>query len=105
MFCEYCGKEMDDTSTFCPSCGKPINGTAEHTTNAEIKKKKKKHPVQGVVLIVLGVLVFIATINGIRKKPEKTGDSSSGGITNTTTADDSDFTVGDKVELNDTQNN
>jgi hypothetical protein len=28
MFCQSCGKQIADTSTFCPNCGAPVRATA-----------------------------------------------------------------------------
>lgn len=27
MFCRFCGRELDDDSSFCPGCGQPVNPT------------------------------------------------------------------------------
>ena len=102
MFCKYCGKEIEDTATFCPACGKPVNGPAEVTGKVEkATKKKKKHPILGAVILILAVFLIIAAIGGGGDEPKKVGEASSNANAASTPTEKTKFTVGDKVELND----
>ncbi len=33
MFCKYCGKQIDDNSTFCNFCGKNLTSSIQGTSN------------------------------------------------------------------------
>lgn len=64
MFCQSCGKQIEDGSRFCPYCG-AANGSEKEQKESSVKKgksrKKKKAPVIIIaiaVLVVLGVLIF-----------------------------------------------
>ena len=39
MFCRYCGAEIEEGSTFCPSCGNPVKSRSR--TGAEAPKKRE----------------------------------------------------------------
>ena len=96
MYCKGCGKQIDDNSAFCPHCGKST-AVAQATT----KPKKKKHPLLGAILLILGIGLFVgAMTGGNEKEPEKVG-----GSTGTTAASEKKennvFAVGDVVSLND----
>lgn len=92
--CKSCGKLIAKSAKVCPKCG---------------AKQKKKHPILGVILIILGIIIVAAVIGGDSDKgPKKVGDSSS----TQSKADQSEpvkdqapenttFGVGEKVELND----
>lgn len=77
MFCDNCGNEIPDNSTFCPECGIPVaNGVQQETVSnepadnvvntmplpempAEVKEKSKKPLIIALVLvIILGVGAF-----------------------------------------------
>lgn len=36
MFCKFCGKEIPDSSTFCPSCGKQLDGAQQVVQHVHI---------------------------------------------------------------------
>lgn len=91
MFCRNCGKEIDDKAVVCPNCGV---ATSE-------KKKKKKHPILGAIIIIFGILLIVGAVSGGGDKPEKVGEASVNSSTSTATTEKTEFTVGDKVELND----
>lgn len=96
MYCKNCGKEIDDKAVICPGCGVP---TVEQIP--ENKKKKKKHPILGGIILALGILLVVGACSG-GNSPEKVGSSDSKEPTKQTQADNpKSFTVGDKVELND----
>lgn len=66
----------------------------------ETKKEKKKHPVLGKVLIVLGILLVIAAFSGGNDEPEKVGTAETE-QTSAVETQPKTFSAGDKVELND----
>ena len=43
MYCKHCGQNIDDDSTFCAKCGKPISGTSKaspgRTTPNDVTQK------------------------------------------------------------------
>lgn len=49
MFCSYCGSKIDNDSSFCPNCGKPLNAGDNSPNNSKFKVDKtvnidfKKH--------------------------------------------------------------
>ena len=103
MFCKYCGKEMDDSATFCPECGKPVNENIEVSRkNRKQSKKEKKHPILAVILIVLAIFLIVAAVSGGEGNDnEKTSGSSSIANVSPAPTEKTEFTVGDKVDLND----
>ena len=91
MFCRNCGKEIDDKAVVCPNCGV---ATSE-------KKKKKKHPILGTVILIFGILLIVGAVSGVGDKPEKVGESSTNSSTTPAQTEKTKFTVGDNVDLND----
>lgn len=85
--CKTCGAEMAKSASKCPSCG-----------------AKRKRPVLGTILIIICILIVVAAFSGSSDEPEKVGDIGSNqqqGTTNNSQAPEkTEFTVGDKVELN-----
>lgn len=91
MFCRNCGKEIDDKSVVCPNCG----------VSTSEKKKKKKHPILGAIILIFGILLIVGAVSGGGDKPEKVGEASVNSSTTPAPTEKTEFTVGDKVELND----
>ena len=91
MFCKNCGNEIDDKAVVCPNCGVATSD----------KKKKKKHPILGAIILIFGILLIVGAVSGGGDKPEKVGEASVNSSTSTATTEKTEFTVGDKVELND----
>ncbi|MBQ8797186.1 MAG: DUF5067 domain-containing protein [Oscillospiraceae bacterium] len=102
MYCKHCGKEISETAKFCDSCGKPVAEEVEKTDpvveEAPKKKKKKRHPILATILIIFGVILIIGALSGGSDEPSKVGSVDSA---TSTQPPKSEFTVGDKVELND----
>ena len=82
--CKTCGAEIAKSAKTCPSCG----------------AKAKKHTVLGIILVLIGVCLIAAAIDGQSGEPEKVNTSKAGGQT-TSSDDQSIFHVGDTVNLND----
>lgn len=99
MYCKKCGKEIDDAAQFCPSCGAPANGSKDNTVTQTKEKKKKRHPVLGAFLAIIGILIIIGAVSGGGDKPEKVSENST--IQAAQPTEPESFTVGDTVSLND----
>ena len=65
MYCKNCGKEIDDKAVVCPGCGVPTVDQIPET-----KKKKKKHPILGGIILALGILLVVGACSG-GNSPEK----------------------------------
>lgn len=69
MFCERCGKENENTSKFCVSCGAPL--TKEKTITVEEKNTQQKNTQSvknedwGTNAIILGLIAFFIGTLGI----------------------------------------
>ena len=53
-FCENCGKEVKQDSTFCAECGTPIKDNKNQ--DVEQPKEKKGTSIAGFVFSIIGVL-------------------------------------------------
>lgn len=106
--CINCGAEITPEVKFCPGCGRPISPQPHaptyqpayqptyHSTYTEPpKKKKKKHPILGTILLIFGILLILGVIAG-DPEPQKVGES---GIPAIAQPLNDKFSVGDKVEL------
>lgn len=64
MFCENCGKQIDDDAKFCEYCGANINDDTTSTDKVvntiALPKKSKKKPI--IIALVLVIILFIAAI-------------------------------------------
>ena len=103
MYCKNCGKEVADGVKFCAECGTPVEEIATKSAPVEIekpaKKKKKRHPILGTILLVLGIFIIIGALaGGGEEEPEKVGTQAP---TTAPTQADSLFSVCDQVELHD----
>ena len=75
MFCQNCGKQISDGSTFCEECGapqgavtQPIQPTAPFIT----EKQKKKKTALWVILGIIAFIVIIAIATGGGDKGDST---------------------------------
>ncbi|MCD4826408.1 MAG: zinc ribbon domain-containing protein [Acholeplasmataceae bacterium] len=63
MYCKTCGKEMDNQSKFCPSCGEPVEKDefAEMFQSNENKRSKNYNTelILGILAVVFSVLNYI----------------------------------------------
>ena len=57
MYCSKCGKELNESDVFCPSCGNKINN--EITTNTATNKKNK-----GILFLLISIGIQIVAIIG-----------------------------------------
>lgn len=93
MYCKNCGKEIDNKAVICPACGVPTQDKTD-------KKKKKRHPILGAIALIFCIIVIVGAIGGGDDEPKKVGDSVSE-TSSQTAAKQTEFTVGEIVELND----
>ena len=70
MYCNKCGKQIDDNSKFCPECGNPINNyqptNVESMTTVQPKQESGNAKIYNV-LSYIGILWLI----GLLVSPEK----------------------------------
>ena len=69
MHCSKCGKELNDTSAFCPICGTPCSSKPEAHTN------KKKKSVFKIVIPVIAVILILGALPFVLPKLIPTGSS------------------------------
>lgn len=67
MFCEKCGKKLEDGVKFCPSCGNrveiPENQTdTVHEQPEKSKKSRKKSKLPLVLIVVLAIILIVGGI-------------------------------------------
>lgn len=61
-FCYNCGKELNENADICLNCGVFVNKKGNDkniNTNSNSKNKKSGIPVWGIILIVIGCILFI----------------------------------------------
>lgn len=81
--CKTCGADIAKSAKVCPACG----------------AKQKKHVVLGVILAIIGIGIIGAAIGG--NSPEKVGTVNNQAGTDLSSAQKTEFVVGDVVSLND----
>lgn len=87
MFCSKCGKEINDTSKFCPECGVTISNEIQQPVIIQTAEQKETCGlcIAGfIVSFVSGLVGLIISILGLKKcKKEKLGGKGLGyaGIT------------------------
>ena len=82
--CKACGAEIAKSAKTCPQCG---------------SKNKQKHPILGILLIIIGIAIIGAAFGGGSDEPKKVGE-----VEQSTTKQEqvqTEFKVGEKVALND----
>lgn len=65
-YCQHCGHAVQETEKYCSSCGKEL--IVQPVSSTETKPKMKKWPffvAGGVILLVIGFLIFIVLSAGI----------------------------------------
>lgn len=103
MFCKHCGKEISETAKFCDGCGKPV---AEEITTPvaapiveEAPKKKKRHPILGTIVLILGIFIIIGALGGGNDEPKKVEGNVPVAAAPAETTVPAVFTVGDTLEM------
>lgn len=41
MYCTGCGRQLDDTARFCPSCGKPVDSDVAYGDSVPIAPRRR----------------------------------------------------------------
>ena len=65
MFCQNCGKEIEDGTSFCPDCGAKIGSAPEQAAPAQSYDQTPKKPskiipfILGLLLGVIGVIIAV----------------------------------------------
>ena len=67
MFCEKCGKKLEDGVKFCPSCGKRIEIPENQTDTVydQLEKSKKSRKKSKLPLVLIAALAIILLAGGI----------------------------------------
>ena len=70
MYCKHCGKEIPDDSRFCSGCGKPQSEAVPPVEIEEPKKKKKKHPIRGFILLMISIFILMVAVVSETEPPQ-----------------------------------
>lgn len=62
MFCIRCGKEIDNDSKFCPSCGGVVSNNNAKSNINKIEQKQHKRKSGFIRLLVVGALLMVALV-------------------------------------------
>ncbi len=68
MFCENCGKPLEDGELFCENCGQPIETSSENKENDSSKNKKRETKPSffksywGVIVVIIVGVIILSTI-------------------------------------------
>lgn len=81
--CKTCGEEIAKSAKTCPKCG---------------AKQKRKHPILGALVILLGIGMIVAALGG-GDEPSKVGETQQ----EQKQEEQTEFYVGDIVSLNDVE--
>ena len=65
VYCSKCGKQMDDSATFCSGCGAPLQNQINYAVPDINKVRKPGFGVVALVLGIVGVLAWIIPIIGL----------------------------------------
>lgn len=65
VYCSRCGKQMDDSATFCSGCGAPLQNQINYAVPDINKARKPGFGVAALVLGIVGVLAWIIPIIGL----------------------------------------
>ena len=78
MYCVICGKNIDEGSKYCTSCGYPVNGKVKE--EHEIKDNAQVISILGMIfsfiIPVIGLILNIISICKCSKYKSKTGNDS-----------------------------
>lgn len=59
MFCQGCGKEMDDTAQFCPACGRSVHALSPSRTAAAVQVLAVHVRILGILWAIYGVFEIV----------------------------------------------
>ncbi len=71
MFCNSCGKEIPDDSTFCPLCGAAVKPAKQPEQPSQVQKHVPNYLVQAILVTLfcclptgIVAIIFAAQVNG-----------------------------------------
>ncbi len=64
MFCKTCGKEIDETSAFCPNCGCEINTAEPVSEDKDSTKETKKQNTFCLIGLILAIVSWFIALYG-----------------------------------------
>ena len=78
MYCVRCGKNIDEGSKYCTSCGYPVNGKVkeEHETKDNAQVISILGMIFSFIIPVIGLILNIISICKCSKYKSKTGNDS-----------------------------
>ena len=56
MFCKYCGRDIPETSEFCPECGKKLK-------KESVKNTEERRPLGAAFVLMLLVLCYSTVVD------------------------------------------
>lgn len=59
MYCQACGKEMDDAAQFCPSCGRSAHAPSPSNSVAEVQALAVHVRILGVLWVIYGAFEIV----------------------------------------------
>lgn len=59
MFCQKCGKQLPDSSAFCPACGTPQGADGAASVRKAPSKKTIGAIVSGITVLILAAVFFV----------------------------------------------
>ena len=76
MYCVRCGKNIDEGSKYCTSCGYPVNGKVkeEHETKDNAQVISILGMIFSFIITVIGLILNIISICKCSKYKSKTGN-------------------------------
>ena len=66
MFCQKCGKQLDDEAVICTGCGCPVNNNTG-TNNSLVNQLSERYKINGIIwIIIAGIQIILGiTVNWI----------------------------------------
>ena len=64
MFCQTCGKEVNDQAVVCPNCGCALKDGVAVTENQSVQNEKKKANIFCILGFVLSLVSLLITLYG-----------------------------------------
>ncbi|MGH9735129.1 MAG: zinc-ribbon domain-containing protein [Candidatus Acidiferrales bacterium] len=59
MFCQACGKEMDDAAQFCPGCGRPMHAPSPSKAVAALQSLAVHLRIMSILWVIYGVFQIV----------------------------------------------
>ena len=65
MYCQKCGKEINNNASFCENCGNPLAQKNDNNKSEKYKHQKFIISVISMVIIAIGILFFLFLISNV----------------------------------------